>query len=156
MAGEIFSLRLEQYVIAIVGLWLFDRVVLTWLIGSHLLKKPPFFINGISDLEIVDGGYARFAIDYISKSRFSDAVVSYELWNKNDPRVSITVKDRPLCYDKVKGGSQREYLPIESMFLESGSWIVRVRVKSTKHTFNPFHKIYPCVFEFKKEVNVKL
>jgi hypothetical protein len=131
--------------------WLFERVILTWVFGDLLLKRSALSIDSIGGLEVVEDGQARFSLGCISKSRFSDAVVSYELWSKADPKVSIVVKERVLCYDKVQGGVQREYLPLQlpekGIFSKSGEWVVRVRVISTKHTFNPFHKIYPCVSE---------
>ena len=146
-----FSSNFEMCITLIVCWWLFERVILTWVVGDLLLKRSALSIDSIGDLEIAEGGHARFSLGCISKSRFSDAVVSYELWSKTDPKVSIVVKERGLCYDKVQGGVQREYLPLQlpkkDMFSKSGEWVVRVRVISTKHTFNPFHKIYPCVSE---------
>lgn len=152
------SVGLEHWVFVIVGWWLFERVILTWVLGGLLLKRPPLVVNAVSSLQIMDGGYARFALDYCALSRFTDAVVSYEIWSKTDPKVSIAVKERALCYDKVQGGDQREYLPLQlpskDVLSESSEWGVRVRVISTKHTFNPFHKIYPCVFEFTQQLSV--
>lgn len=146
-----FSSNFDLCVALIVCWWLFERVVLTWMVGDLLLKRSALSIDSIGDLEPLEDGHARFYLGCISKSRFSDAVVSYEIWSKTDPKVSMVVKERALCYDRKHGGIQREYLPLQHickhLLSESSEWVVRVRVISTKHTFNPFHKIYPCVSE---------
>ncbi|EKR4921428.1 hypothetical protein P8H80_004362 [Escherichia coli] len=95
---------------------------------------------------IEENGQYLFPLGYKIERHKHDAVVRYQLHDKNRPAYVIQGKGRPLAM--TLRGYQEEFLAInKSQIKHSGEWILNVRVIHGRAllNWNPLYRFFPFI-----------
>ncbi|EKS6507024.1 lysis protein [Enterobacter cloacae] len=135
----------HYFLIFMCGLALFDRFA---------IRRKSALIISIGAAAVKPYALAFPILLDIRRSWISDAHIEYSLQDLNNPMVVITGKTRPL--DVTRRGSREEFLLINTRYLESGRWDLKVRIFNGNCRLNPLYRIFPLSHVMEKQYTINI
>lgn len=134
----------EHYLlILMVVLTAFDRV---------MLRRKNVVLHRIGAAHLKPEALAFPITLDVRRGWLSDARVEYSLQDLKNPSVVIAGKTRAI--DTSRKGRREEFLLINSRYIESGLWDLRVRVINGNCRLNPLYRIFPLVDFMEKQYRI--
>lgn len=117
-------------------------LVVIALADRFLLRRRKVRIREIGDPTIISGKAIAFPISIeAKKGKITGTQVEYWLRSKADPTIVISGKRRTMEF-ALKGNS-REFLLIDNRYVESGEWLLTVRIVHGNSRVNPLYRVFP-------------
>lgn len=118
-----------------------------------MCRRKSVRITGIGDAVSKENALAFPVSLRVGHSWVSDAQIEYWLQDLKNPSVVISGKTRPV--DSSKHGMREEYLLIDTRYLESAQWDLKVKLTNGNCRLNPFYRIFPIRDVFERQFTIK-
>ncbi|EIH4817230.1 lysis protein [Escherichia coli] len=116
-------------------------MIVAGLIDRFIFRRKSVSIMSIGEAVIKKSAIAFPISLHVKRSWISDAQVEYWLQDLKNPSVVISGKARQV--DASKRGEREEYLLIDTRYLESAQWDLKVRLINGNCRLNPLYRIFP-------------
>lgn len=133
------------FLILMFGLALFDRFV---------IRRKSALIQSIGAAVVKPYALAFPILLDIRRGWISDAHIDYCLQDLNNPMVVISGKTRAL--DVSRRGTREEFLLINTRYLESGRWDLKVRIFNGNCRLNPLYRIFPLSHVMERQYTIDI
>ncbi|MGL4835334.1 MAG: hypothetical protein ACRCXH_13045, partial [Shewanella sp.] len=125
--------------------------VLAGLIDRAFLQRGKADIHTVKNHGVA-GGLIRFSINYVVSCVPIWSRVTYRLVDMNNPTTVIHGRAKPL--EILNDKTNSEYLFLPTATLSIGRWRLHVKVESVASRLNFLYRLFPCVTEYSKEIDI--
>lgn len=112
------------------------------------LKRRDIEIQNIFYAGEDDNNY-RFAISFSISQALKSSSIIYTLRDTKNPSMVVSGKPRTLEFSEL--GGNEEYLLFPKRMINSGLWVLDVKVSSHDSAINPLYKLFPITKHISRE-----